>query len=162
MYLDYRQGLSLVEIADKHGLNPKTVSRAKKAGNWESRKEQDALETKRKHAVASKKELSLDIFNNTLHLAYDMLSEIRDAAKVEGYGKVPIKTMADVVDKLLRLQVYLNNDGVEKKQVETREHKIDWNNMIKATLDAKKQDPEFDDREFVRKAVSKAFGNEDE
>ena len=161
MFQAYKKGYSLKEIADQNQVSTRTMTRLRKDGEWDKRKDTEALTAKRSANLIGKQELSLNLFNETLELAYELLKGVKEEAIENGFARVPLKQITDVVDKLVRLQMFMDSGGVSKKQVEVREHKIDWNDMIKATLEAKKDDPNFDDREFVRKAVNKVF-NKDE
>jgi hypothetical protein len=155
MYQAYKKGHMLKDIATQNGVTPRHVSRILDRENWKERKSKELLEDKRANNLVGKEELSVEIFNKNLQIAHEMLREAHAIAKTEGYNKVPVKTLTDVVDKLIRLQIFMQSGGIDKKQVEVKSHKIDWNALIKTSIKAKKENSEFNEQEFVKNAIEK-------
>lgn len=153
---DFVDGLSLKDVSKKYNVNYRTVLRYSKKGNWVSKKaayneEVDALEE-----VPDRIRWQRETIDNTIRSLAEISTMTRDSVLLGRTSEIPmnIKTLTDSLDKLIRLQMFIDAGGVAKSEVSVKKQSIDWNQIIEQSLKAKKQQgSNFDEEAFLRQAI---------
>ena len=171
-YILYAQGYNKTQISKQIGVARKTII------NWSQKHEWDKRLAKQKEAEtpldpenlkplrlddADKQFLQEQTISKGMRTLYTLMNRVESAvlSNQEDDLKVNIKTLVDALDKFYRLQVFLRDGGVDKKEVHVKKESIDWTTIIQESIAAKKEHGEsFDEKEFLKKAMSRSLGKD--
>jgi DNA-binding XRE family transcriptional regulator len=167
----YSTGMSKNKIAQTLGIARNTVLAWSKKGDWDEKLKAEkgtVVNTEGKLVPidieeADLKYLQTQTINKGMRTIYTLMSKIEEAvlSGQESDLRINIKTLVDALDKFYRLQIFLKDGGVSKKEVHVKQENVDWTSIIKESIKAKQDHgDDFDEKEFVRKAVEQSFGKE--
>lgn len=166
MYQDFRKGKNLVDIAEKWNCSEKSVSRYKKDGKWEERRQREIDERKQLESIEVE-DIARETYSKLLKVTYKLVSDFeRYVFDGEEQGSpVPLKVLTEAVEKLTKLHYFAANGGVERTKTEsiTRNvtEKIDYAALAKIHLEAKKTNPGYDERGLLKDVVDSSYKKPD-
>jgi hypothetical protein len=161
MYKQWKAGASLKDLSEKWDVNYRTMVKYKNQGKWDERKLKDLTalqerELKGKSVALAVGEDTYTKMLRILHfLADNMENQIIYGVQDENGVTVPIKTLTECIDKLLRLHKFVEHDGVQKSEVVKR--KVDYTELAKLYLKAKKEGLEYDDKGHLEKVINAEY-----
>lgn len=166
MFQDFRKGKSLVEIAEKWNCSEKSISRYKKDGKWEERRNREIEERKQLETIEVE-DIAKETYTKLLKVTYKLVSDFeRYVFDGEEQGSpVPLKVLTEAVEKLTKLHYFAANGGVERTKSETVTRnvteKIDYAALAKIHLEAKKTNPDYNQKALLKDVVDASYKKQD-
>ena len=172
MYQKWVRKIPITKIAEELGISTKTVHKYKNKDEWESRKEREDKEN-RALAEVSRELIALnaeDIRNRSIKeiemALYFRAKRIREAMErgdaVDGIAG-ELQKLASTLEKHQNVETKQSTGGVKRSEVHIKQEKIDWNEIIKLSIEARKQHGNnFDERKFIADAIKASTGDDNE
>ena len=166
MYQDFRKGKNLVEIAEKWNCSEKSISRYKKDGKWEERRQKE-IEQKKQLETIEVEDIARETYTKLLKVTYKLVSDFENYVfdGEEQGSPVPLKVLTEAVEKLTKLHYFAANGGVERTKTETVSRsvheKIDYAALAKIHLEAKKSNPQYDQKALLKDVVDASYKKSD-
>lgn len=166
MFQDFRKGKTLVEIAEKWNCSEKTISRYKKDSKWEERRQREIDERKQLETIEIE-DIAKETYSKLLKVTYKLVSDFERYVfdGEENGSPVPLKVLTEAVEKLTKLHYFAANGGVERTKTETISRnvseKIDYAALAKIHLQAKKENPDYDQKALLKDVVDASYKKQD-
>lgn len=159
-YKLWSRGYVIADIAEKLGYSERTIYRWKDGDEWEDRREKETA-IARKQEQLTEAELAVEnihTLNRLLHKAISLLEDAMGSTKDLLTYRGAIRDYGNLLDKTVRALAFVDNGGADQTKVHSTNEKLDWNELIKQSLEAKKlYGEDFDDREFAKKVIESKF-----
>lgn len=166
MYQEFRRGKSLVSIAEKWNIAESTIHKYKKNEKWDERRAREIEERQKLEAVEIE-DIAKETYAKLLKVTYKLVSDFEKYVfdGEEQGSPVPLKVLTEAVEKLTKLHYFSVNGGVERTKTEsvTRNvtEKIDYAALAKIHLEAKKTNPDYNERALVKDVVDASYKKPD-
>lgn len=166
MYQEYRRGKTLKAIAERFNVNERSVSKYKKEGKWDEKKEND-LKEKQKLEKSEIEDIAKETYSKLLKVVYKLVSDFEKYVfEGEENGRpVPLKVLTDAVEKLTKLHYFAANGGVEKVKsehtVRSVNERIDYAKLAEVHLKMKQINPGYDEKALLKDVVDAAYKKKD-
>lgn len=159
-YKLWKKGYSMADIASKINKSERTLYRWKDEREWDERLDKEKALVKQQETM-TEVELArenLTNLNRLLHRAIGILEDSMGSAEDLVMLRGAVRDYGNLMDKVIRAMAFVDNGGADMTRVKKTEEKLDWNQLIHQSLEAKKEyGDQFDEKEFAKKAIDAAF-----
>ena len=157
--------MSLTELAIKYNRSRNTLTKYKKDGKWDERKEKEDAEIKAlvpyvhgllEKAPSEVRELSIQDAEVCLNLVLRRYKDALLAGDENTAGIVnSIHKISSSLEKFQNVEIKKKTGGVTKTEVHVKKETINWDKIIRLSIEAKKEHGEsFDESKFLEEAIN--------
>lgn len=167
LYQQFKRGdKTLKDIAKDAGISYQTVLKYKDKGNWEDRKLKEANDMLELQAKSNSdvQLVGKDAVASLVKSLFKMAQDLEETVFYDSNTNIPIpmKTIVECLDKLLRLQHFLKTDGKSISEKNVKVQTINWNQLIQQSIEAKKTNPNFNEEDFAKQVIDVAFTDKED
>lgn len=162
MYKAFKRGISLTDIAEEFGVSYRSLTRYKSLGNWDERKMKE-LAIVDAAPIAIAEEAYTKLLKSCWKLADIVERQLvfDESAEGDAGARVNLKMITDCIDKLTRLHLFAQAGGVNQVHVKSETHKIDYAEMAKIYMKAKKEGVDYDAKAHLQDVIDTTYTKKD-